>query len=296
MPAETWSVRRTADGTPTLCHPGHGETCHSRVGAWTEARERYVLGCRVADGLARDDPRPFAVLDVGTGPGMNLAALAACAAEAPGSPRLAVTSLESDPTVLEAGRRLVADASLWGDGELAREAAAWLAVVTGALDSARAAGGAPVEFGEAGRLSLLVGDGRETLPPREETYDAVFLDPFSPAVDGSLWEPEFLRVLARRLRPGGWLATYSAASRVRARLAACGLRVGATAALGSKAEGTLASPDREPPPLAPRQRRRLGRRVPALCAELGWPIPPLFGAGSGGFPFGLELESGRKNA
>jgi hypothetical protein len=224
---------------------------------------------------------------------MNLAALAACAAAAPGTRPVEVTTLECDPSVLDAARCLVAEPPVPKPTREAVEAARWLAVVVEALDRARAAEGSPVDLTERVRLILVVGDGRETLPERSETYDAVFLDPFSPAVDGSLWEPEFLRSISLRMRPGSWLATYSAASRVRARLAACGLRVGAGAALGTKAEGTLASPDLEPPPLAARRCRRLARRVPALCAELGWPIPPLFGASSGGFPSDLDLESGR---
>ncbi|HJP01126.1 MAG TPA: MnmC family methyltransferase [Planctomycetota bacterium] len=296
MSPENWRVLETGDGTPTLAHPGHGEACHSRVGAWREARERYVCGCRVPEGLACAGERPFAVLDVGTGPGMNLAALAACIASVPGARPVHVTTLESDPTVLDAARRLVADPPPADIGEEAGEARRWLAVVVEALERARAAAGEPVALGPGARLTLVLGDARETLPARSESYDAVFLDPFSPAVDGALWEPEFLRAIARRMQPGSWLSTYSAASRVRTRLAACGLRVGAGAALGSKAEGTLASPDRAPPPLALRRHRRLVRRVPALCKELGWPIPPWFGAGSGGFPSDVELESGRSTS
>jgi tRNA U34 5-methylaminomethyl-2-thiouridine-forming methyltransferase MnmC len=83
-------------------------------------------------------------------------------------------------------------------------------------------------------------------------------------VEPELWEPDFLAALALRLAPGGLLSTYSAATRVRVGLRAAGLVVGAGGRFGDKAEGTLASPDQELPPLAPQVARRIERRAREL--------------------------------
>jgi hypothetical protein len=64
------------------------------------------------------------------------------------------------------------------------------------------------------------GDG-----PTDASADAVYLDPFSPAVNPDAWTPDVLAALARRLRPGGVLASYTVAGHVRRALAAAGLEV-----------------------------------------------------------------------
>ena len=63
---------------------------------------------------------------------------------------------------------------------------------------------------------------------------------------------------------GALLTTYCAAFDVRVRLVALGLFVGRGARVGTKAEGTLASPDLNLPPLAPRLVRRLARAAAEL--------------------------------
>ena len=61
------------------------------------------------------------------------------------------------------------------------------------------------------------------------------------------------------MAPGSWLSTYTASLAVRRGLKRAGLRVGRGPRVGAKAEGTLASPDLRPPPLTPRQERKLRR-------------------------------------
>ena len=101
----------------------------------------------------------------------------------------------------------------------------------------------------------------------EVAFDAVFLDPFSPGVDGALWEGEFLGEVARRMAPRSWRSTYSASFRVRVALGAAGLDVGVGEPFGDKREGTLARPpscedgDSELPRLPERVARRLGAEV-----------------------------------
>ncbi|MBL8860430.1 MAG: hypothetical protein JNK02_00315 [Planctomycetes bacterium] len=249
--------QRTADGSSTLSHPAHGQTYHSLDGAWTQARERYARGARLAERaheLARLGRARLRLLDVGTGLGLNLAA-ALEALEGTGVV-LVATSLERDAALLEQVAREPREPE-----SLERRHAHVRAAIRAAL---QAPGAVNVPLA-GGTLALRVGDARETLLalPEYERFDAVFLDPFSPRVEPELWSRDFLAAVAGRMAPGSALATYSAAVEVRAALAAAGLRVGLGARVGRKREGTLASPDLDLPALPPRSARRVARRASA---------------------------------
>ncbi len=257
-----WRVERTADGSPTLVHPDHGEACHSAHGAWSEAWGRHVLACDLPGRLARGSA--LRLLDVGTGPGLSLAA-AFLAAEQHDAPLL-VTTLEIDPraprAALELARAEAPERPWTGPW---RAVAAALAAALGA--EPRPDGAREVPLGR-GALRLVLGDGRRTLPGLDpaQRFDVVFLDPFSPRSDRALWEPTFLREVARRMAPGSVLSTYSAATAVRAGLVAAGLGVCLGPRVGTKREGTLAGPDLAGAPLPPRLARRLERRADELRA------------------------------
>jgi tRNA U34 5-methylaminomethyl-2-thiouridine-forming methyltransferase MnmC len=211
----------TADGSRTLRSDPYGETFRSRRGAHTESRHVFVdgtgVGPRLRAGLASR------VLEVGLGTATNFAWTAAASLE--GRAPLHYEVWEPDPL----------PASAWA-------ALGMQTVLPGAfvedLLGARAAWGRPEpgdvlvrDFGPV-RLELVVApiawmgaevDGGPA--PRTDPVDAVYLDPFSPAVNPDAWTPPVLRSLARRLRPGGVLATYSVAGTVRRALAAAGLAV-----------------------------------------------------------------------
>jgi tRNA U34 5-methylaminomethyl-2-thiouridine-forming methyltransferase MnmC len=259
-----WFPLETQDGSWTLVHPVHGEACHSLAGAWTQARERYALPCGLAQRareIAAEGGTVLRLLDIGTGLGLNLAA-ALEALESSGVALEAVT-LELDSSVPRAAIELARGRAQgpWLD---------WHAPVLRALATALDAPGrvVPIARGTAsvGNLRLVLGDARETLPALEpalemEEFDAVFLDPFSPRVDPSLWEEPFLREVARRMAPLSRLSTYSSSFAVRLALARAGLCVGKGPRVGAKSSGTLACRGCEPPPLEPRAARRLARRA-----------------------------------
>jgi len=244
-----WTPVPTADGSVTLRCPRTGALMHSAEGAWTEALERYARPTRLASRAG-----PVRLLDIGTGLGWNLAAALA------EQPHLVVVSLERDPGPIEATLALAERGGLApGDrGELAGRHAP----VARSLGAALQRPGEWTALGE-GRLQLLLGDGRATLPALDEAcrFDAVFLDPFAPGEDPPLWAAEFLAEVARRMDPGALLSTYTASLTVRVRLAAAGLRVGPGPRVGAKAQGTLASPDLELPALDARTERKLARRL-----------------------------------
>ncbi len=266
-----WQPRVTADGSLTLVHPGHGEACHSDAGAWLEAWERYVLAARVPESLRarRAGARALRLLDVGTAVGWNIAALrVARESHAPGAP-LEVTTLEIDRGVIDAALATFGERDAGAHAEPLREVHAALRL---ALERGNAE---PVPLGRRDTLRLCLGDARTTLPALDPSsrYDVVFLDPFSPGVDPALWEPGFLSEVAARMAPGSWLSTYSAATAVRVALLAAGLRVGPGPRVGRKAEGTVATPDGEPPPFEPRVARRIARRGEELRPSGGSVAP-----------------------
>ncbi|MGR3512834.1 MAG: tRNA (5-methylaminomethyl-2-thiouridine)(34)-methyltransferase MnmD [Paracoccaceae bacterium] len=93
---------------------------------------------------------------------------------------------------------------------------------------------------ESLRLSLEIGDARETLPRWNGTADAWFLDGFSPAKNPELWEPSLMAAVAEHTRPGGTAATYSAAGAVRRGMADAGFAVERVAGYGRKRHMTRA--------------------------------------------------------
>ncbi len=250
-----WIPVRTEDGSSTLRHPLHGEACHSLSGAWLQARERYVGPCRLRERAARGDRAVLRLLDIGTGLGLNLAA-AFEALEGTGI-RLEALTFERDPSVLEAALRLLAEDG-GVEGALRAVQGEVLALLAGAASegSTRAH-----ELGSRGSIRLFLGDARREILrlPIRPLFDAVFLDPFSPGREPELWSEPFLREIALRMAPESRLSTYSCAFRVRRALVRAGLWVGQGPRVGKKAEGTLASPDGNLPPLSDRILRRLGR-------------------------------------
>ncbi|TDJ79701.1 MAG: hypothetical protein E2O39_00460 [Planctomycetota bacterium] len=270
-----WTPLVTEDGSVTLVSTTVGQACHSRSGAWLEARERYAIPTRLREralALSGDD-RMLRLLDVGTGLGLTIAA-ALDALEGTGV-RLDVVTLERDTSVLTAAARIGREAIRGGAAPTADLDRSW-ALVLDTLARALAAGPDPASEplgADRGRLRLLLGDGRETIQrlPARPTFDAVFLDPFSPAADPPLWEREFLAAVAVRMAPGSWLSTYCASLEVRARLVLAGLRVGPGGMVGAKREGTLASPDLDPGAFQPRVARKLARRVERIQSRA--PVP-----------------------
>jgi tRNA U34 5-methylaminomethyl-2-thiouridine-forming methyltransferase MnmC len=264
-----WTPVRTADGSWTLRHGGHGEACHSLSGAWRQARERYAIPCRIRElALERGVVR---LLDVGTGLGLDLAA--AVDALRGTQARLEATTLEIDCEVVTASLALVdwpedVERSLAPIREALRESLAGAEVVHAAAGDVRVT------------LRARFGDARESIRKVAGPFDAVFLDPFSPGVDGALWQADFLGELAARMDPDAVLSTYSAALEVRANLARAGLRVGLGPRVGTKAEGTLASFAAPLLPFTPRTSRKLARRLRASATEMS--EKPAGGRGAGG--------------
>ncbi|SNS95664.1 tRNA (5-methylaminomethyl-2-thiouridine)(34)-methyltransferase MnmD [Tropicimonas sediminicola] len=161
----------------------------------------------------------FQVAELGVGTGLNLLALADCAARA-GVDGVRYVGFEAFP--LEAGDLARALAPFSGL-EAFREPllAAW--------DPA----GFESRIGPVSAV-MIRGDARDTLPAWQGAADAWFLDGFAPARNPELWQDDLMAEVGRRTAPGGSFATYTAAGAVRRALAAAGFTVERRAGYGRK--------------------------------------------------------------
>ena len=207
----------TADGSPTLYHPGFRQHFHSLAGAATEAERKFVIPSRLRERLASGNR--VRLLDVGFGLGTNCAAALRCGG------KLEVVTLEYDPRVLEAADHLYPAGSPG----------------TRLVDALKSGG----EFREAERrVTLISGDARDavrTLDP--ESFDVIFQDGFSPDCNPELWSYDFVKVLTKLLKPDGVLVSYSSAYPYRGALLRAGLKVGESEPFGRRRGGTVAAFD-----------------------------------------------------
>jgi tRNA U34 5-methylaminomethyl-2-thiouridine-forming methyltransferase MnmC len=90
-------------------------------------------------------------------------------------------------------------------------------------------------------VNLVMGDARETIKKlRDDSFDVVFLDPFSPKKCPELWTKEFFDEMYRVLRAGGMVATYSCARVVRENFKAAGFQTEDGPVVGRRGPGTVA--------------------------------------------------------
>jgi len=104
------------------------------------------------------------------------------------------------------------------------------------------------------KLTLLFGPVEDVLPTLSARMDAWYLDGFSPAKNPDMWSPAILRRIAERTRPGGAVATYTAAGAVRRGLTEAGFTMEKRPGFAGKRDrlvGVMADPPAPPTPSAP---------------------------------------------
>ncbi len=217
--APLWDGRvvATGDGSLTVHSPRFGQGFRSRAGAHAEARHVFVEGSGMGPRLRRGTSA--AVLEVGLGAGTNLGLTIAAAWDSDAT--LRYVAIEREPLPPDAWRAL--DLPSWLPAPFASAwltaLERWAAAPTASLEVSVQAVRVEVVVAEAGAFAAEGGLGALG------TFDAVYLDPFSPDVDPDAWRPATLAALAAALAPGGALVTYSVQGAVRRSLAATGLVV-----------------------------------------------------------------------
>ena len=192
---------------------------YSRQDGLAETMHVFLDGNRLADRFA--GVLRFSIAELGFGTGLNaLAAAALWRRTAPAGARLSYTAFELYP-MDRAG--------------MARALAAWTELA-GLAQTLLAAWPAPCIALPGMDLHVIQGDARQTVSGWVGSVDAWFLDGFAPARNPEMWQPELLRAVHDRTRPGGSFATYSAAGHVRRGLVAAGFRVVRRPGFGRKRE------------------------------------------------------------
>ena len=223
--------QQTQDGSYTLYSARYRQTYHSTHGAVTESRHVFLEGAGVRERLAAG--LPARVLEIGFGTGLNflLTADVALAHEAP----LEYVAAEHD--LLPAGILSGLEYGRWlHHPTLFEKLVEWR---TGLPERPRP-GLLACSIRDTLSLELLVGDAC-TIELEAGRFDAVYLDAFSPDTNPELWTAPFLQRIARALRPGARLATYSARGLVRRNLATAGFSVEKRAGPPGKREMVIAT-------------------------------------------------------
>ncbi len=95
-------------------------------------------------------------------------------------------------------------------------------------------------------INVFIEDARQTVQGLEDdTYDAIFLDPFSQNMAPELFSVEFFKQFRRIIKDDGIVATYTSAAPIRAGFIEAGFYIGLGPVFGRKQGGTLASPNPE---------------------------------------------------
>ena len=203
----------TGDQSKTLYSERYQQTYHSKHGAVNESLQVFVRGSTVATRLARQ--QATRVLEIGFGLGLNFVLTADLAIEH--GCQLEYIAVEHAP--ISASQFAKLDYQHWLQNNEP------IATVHSVLrrDSQQS------PLPNNGYLELHVEDAvSPDLHVRladAPSFDAIYLDAFSPDVNPECWTQPFFSLLNHLLTPNGVLATYCVKGTVRRNLAAAGFNV-----------------------------------------------------------------------
>jgi len=93
-------------------------------------------------------------------------------------------------------------------------------------------------------INVYIEDARQTVQNlKDDTYDAIFLDPFSQNMAPELFSLEFFKEFRRIIKDDGIIATYTSSAPVRAAFIEANFFIGLGPIFGRMQGGTLASPN-----------------------------------------------------
>lgn len=230
-------IIKTDDGSYTINSPdfdGKSETMHNSNGAITESFEKFVKPLK----FDYSKNKEIAILDICGGFGYNSAAVIADFLEkSGGNSKIAIDmieiSLETLATALVIPSPIATHNFLKSaiESKLVDEDFAGIAIEK-------------TEIPENIAINVHIEDARKTIIDlKDNNYDAIFFDPYSPAMAPELCSVEFFKELKRVIKDNGIIATYSASSPVRWGLIEAGFYIGEGPIFGRKSGGTIASID-----------------------------------------------------
>ena len=207
------------------------ETLHTSTGAISESFEKFIKPMKF------NYTTDIAILDICAGIGYNTSAAIADFMKNSTNSNLSVDMVEISKATLACGllvpspikehdiaRKAIED-------ELIRQDYAGLSLEK-------------TEIPQNININVYIEDARKTVQNLEDdTYDAIFLDPFSQNMAPELLSLEFFKEFRRVIKDDGIVATYTSSAPVRAGFIEAGFYIGQGPIFGRKQGGTLASPN-----------------------------------------------------
>ena len=210
------SIQITDDNSRTLIDPVSGVAFHSASGALAETRHVYLRNSGVEDKLSRGESTSVLELGLGTGLGMLLTVDEAVY----GNAKLDYHAFEINLLPVNVLRDLELQAGLRCSAILG-EYLDWYENccldVSGTTHR--------WEYRPDIKVTIHHCDARQLQLDKSGVFDAIYFDPFAPAVNQDLWTEEFLGRMWELLQVGGRLVTYCVNRRVKDTLNAAGFEI-----------------------------------------------------------------------
>ncbi len=210
---------QTEDGSFTLLSDKRGdesETLHSTFGARTEAFEKFVIPSKILE--KAQNSTVVKILDICSGIGYNVSALLDYLKDV--DVQIEVDMVESSLETL-ATTLFIPD--ICESHQYVKKAIESYLIEKGHLQFNKVLSNIPPNV----TINIHICDAREYIKDCDDKeYDAVFLDPFSPAKCPELYTVDFFSRLKNFLTPTALILTYTAASPVRSAFVDVGLHIG----------------------------------------------------------------------
>ena len=210
---------RTDDGSYTLASDKRGEeseTLHSTYGARTEAFNKFIIPSKILE--KAENSTVIKVLDICSGIGYNVSALL---------DYLKDVDVDIEIDMVESSLETLATTLFIPDicesHQYVKKAIETYLIEKSYLHFNKVLSNIPSNV----TINIHVCDARDYIKDCDDKeYDAIFLDPFSPAKCPELYTVDFFSRLKQVLTPTALILTYTAASPVRSAFVEVGLHVG----------------------------------------------------------------------
>ncbi|WP_405274172.1 MnmC family methyltransferase [Methanobrevibacter sp.] len=207
------------------------ETLHTSTGAISESFEKFIKPMKF------NYDKDIAILDICAGIGYNTSAAIADFIKNSNDSNLKIDMVEISKATLACGLLVPSPIKEHDitkkaiEDELIKQDYAALSLET-------------AEIPQNIDINVFIEDARQTVQNLESnSYDAIFLDPFSQNMAPELFSLEFFKQFRRLIKDDGIVATYTSAAPIRAAFIDADFYIGLGPIFGRKQGGTLASPN-----------------------------------------------------
>ena len=209
------------------------ETLHTSTGAISEAFEKFIRPMKF------DYTKDIAILDICAGLGYNSSAAIDDFLKNSEGSRLTIDMVEISAATLACGLLVPSPIKAHDITRKAIEEKL-IAMDYATLELEK------TEIPSNIDINVFVEDARKTVQNlKDNSYDAIFLDPFSQNMAPELFSLDFFKEFRRIIKDNGIVATYTSSAPVRDAFIEADFYIGLGPIFGRKQGGTLASPSQE---------------------------------------------------